>query len=279
MQLLVEKNGPVALVTINRHEHSNSLTNALLSDLGAAVTELEGDESVRAVVLTGSGGMFSSGSDLKPMSASLTQDPATLRRQVLEHADIATGTFWRIWRSPLPFVAAVERLCLGAAVYLTAMFDFVLSTPDAEIGMCEMRLGLAPPMFNVFPWMMSYRGAKEFLLTGDVIDGVRAAELGLVTRCAPAETLLDDAMALAGRLAAMPDDVVSTMKRSVNRRWELAGFEAEVEHGVDGYVHDKLNMSPFQRRLRETIAQVGVEEALRRLDIDLGLRGTYIGQK
>ncbi|MGW6457910.1 enoyl-CoA hydratase/isomerase family protein [Streptomyces sp. NPDC055078] len=279
MQLLVEKTGPVALLTINRREHSNSLTNDLLSDLGAAVTELEGDPSIRAVVLTGSGGMFSSGSDLKPMSESLTADPETLRQRVLEHADIATDTFWRIWRSPLPFVAAVERMCLGAAVYLTAVFDHVLITPDAEIGMCEIRLGLAPPMFNVFPWMLSYRGAKEFLLTGDVIDGVRAAELGLVTRCAPAGTLMAESMALADRLAAMPDEVVATMKRSVNRRWELAGIQAELEHGVDGYVQDKLTMRPFQRRLRETIAEVGVEEALKRLDIDLGLRGTYIGQK
>ncbi|MGW4033765.1 enoyl-CoA hydratase/isomerase family protein [Streptomyces sp. NPDC004838] len=279
MQLLVEKKGPVAVLTINRREHSNSLTDALLRDISATVTELEGDSSIRAVVLTGSGGMFSTGSDLSAMRASVLKDPELLRQRVTEHTDVATDTFWRIWRSPLPFVAAVERICLGAAVYLTAMFDHVLITPDAEIGMSEIRLGLAPPMFNVFPWMLSYRGAKEFLLTGDVIDGVRAAELGLATRCVPAEKLMDEAMALADRLAAMPDDVVATMKRSVNRRWELAGIQAELEHGVDGFIQDKTNMGPFQRRLRETIAEVGVEEALKRLDIDLGLRGTYIGQK
>lgn len=279
MELILEKKPPVALVSINRPERSNSLTNEVLDNLRNTVTELEGDESIRAVVVTGSGGLFSSGFDLTAMSSAAAEDPTIRRRQILDHANIAGDTFWRIWRSPLPFVAAVERMCLGGAVYLTGVFDFVLVTPDVEMGMVELKMGLAPPMFNIFPWMMSYRGAKEFLLTGDVVDGARAVELGLANRCVAADDLLNEAMALAHRLSDMPDDVVAKMKRAVNRRWEVAGLVTEVEHGLDAYVHDKADMRPFQREFRQWVTEVGVEAAIGRLGIQIGLREPYIGQK
>lgn len=274
-ELVVERMGPVALLTLDRPHHNNAITDQLLRQLRDVLPELESDGVTRAVVVTGAGGVFSSGFDISPAPAAPADDPGDRRRRLRDHADLASDTFWRIWRSPLPFVAAVERMCLGGAVYFTAVCDYMLTSSDAEIGMVELRMGLVPPLFNIFPWLMSYRQAKEFLLTGDVIDGARAVEIGLATRAVPAGDVLPAALALAQRLARMPEGVVAQMKRSVNRRWEVAGVVTEVEAGLDAFVQDKLVMSEFQKAFRELVAQLGVRPAIAHLGIDLGLREPY----
>lgn len=282
MQLLVEKQSGIAIVSINRPERSNGLTDDMLAELSDLITEFEADTDVHAVVLTGTGSHFSSGFDLKqdedgspPQGMSPEEfHRATVRR----HAEQLRETLWKIWRSPLPFVGAVHRLCLGGAVYLTAVMDVVLVTPDAEIGMSELRFGLAPPMFNIFPWIMSYRHAKEFLLTGDVVSGERAVEIGLATATVSETSLLSDAVGKAQRIAAMPDGVSTTMKQSVNRRWELSGLVEEIEHQLQVGINNKIAPGEFQIRFRELVAAHGVEHAIDELGIELGLRKPYIGQ-
>src|SRR5699024_490713 len=126
--LLIEKTAPIAVITINRPDHSNGLTDTLLADLTRIINELETDDTIGAVVLTGAGGHFSSGFDLKETrkSGPAENDNVAQQAHVREHADQLSETLWKIWHSPLPFVGAVERLCLGGAVYLAAMFDIVL---------------------------------------------------------------------------------------------------------------------------------------------------------
>ncbi|MGH8428839.1 MAG: hypothetical protein ACREUF_00390, partial [Solimonas sp.] len=124
--------------------------------------------------------------------------------------------------------------------------------------------------FNIFPWLMTYRAAKEFLMTGDAIDGRRAVEWGLATRCVEEGDPTASALTLAKHLAAMPDDVTAKMKRSVNRRWELAGLVAGIEEDVAGFVADKANMGPTQRAFRQLSREVGFKEAMVRLGITWG---------
>lgn len=269
MELQHEQAGPVAILTINRAANNNTITDTVLSLLGSRIAELESDGRTRAVVIRGAGGLFSAGFDVTPKKG---PRPAS---SVRDHADLASNTFWRMWRSPLPFIAAAERMCLGGAVYFCGVCDYMITSPDAEIGMFELKLGMAPPLFNLFPWMLGYRAAKQFLLTGDVIDGSKAVEWGVASECVPAGEIQQRCLHLANRLAAMPDQVVATMKRSVNRRWELAGLITGVEEDVEQFVRDKLNMGADQRRFRELLAEHGMEEAIRRLELDLGLREPY----
>lgn len=260
-----ERDDGVAVITLNRPERSNTLTDEMLELLQGIVSEIEDDESIGAVVLTGAGATFCGGFDLTGGA------PRSGRHAFRAHADLASNTLWRIRKSRLPFVAAVRGACIGGAVYLTGVCDFMLTTAEARIGMVELKFGMAPPLFNIFPWLLSDRHAREFLLTGDAINGNRAVEIGLATRVVADEQLMDEAMALARRLANMPDGVVSIMKQAINHRWELAGFVAGLEHGVDGFVDNKVNMGPVQSEYRRLSREIGSRAALDRLGIDLGI--------
>lgn len=265
-ELLIKRDGPIAVLTLNRPHRNNALTDGMLVKLGRTVLELQDDGTTRAVMLTGAGDVFCAGFDLGGGGSG----PARKRLEYQDHADLASETLWRIWRSPLPFIACVRKACIGGAVYLTGVCDFVVTTPDTRFAMSELKLGMSPPLFNIFPWLMTYRAAKEFLMTGDPIDGRRAVEWGLATRCVEEEDPTASALALTRQLAAMPDDVAARMKRSVNRRWELAGLVAGIEEDVVGFVDDKANMGPAQKAFRQLSREVGFKEAMVRLGIDLG---------
>lgn len=144
----------------------------------------------------------------------------------------------------------------------------MIVTPDIEVGMPELALGMRPPLFNIFPWLMTYRDAKEFLLTGQVVDGRRAVELGLANRVVAENELAAEAMTLATDLARMPDDVVSVMKQSVNRRWELAGFRTGLEADIKAFVDDKVHMGPFQAEYRRISREFGPRAAREQMGIE-----------
>lgn len=263
--VLFARDGAVAIVTLNRPARRNTLTDGMLEALGEIEASIEDDASVGAVVLTGTGPLFCGGFDVTGGA------PRSGRRAFQAHADLASRTLWGIWRSRLPWVAAVRGLCLGGGVYLAGVCDFLLTTDRTRFTMAEVKFGFAPPLFNVFPWLMGLRAAKEFLMTGDPVAGARAVEMGLATRAVADETLDDEAMRLARSLARMPDDVVRTLKRSINARWEAAGFVAGIERDVERFVENKVFQGPVQQEYRRLAREIGGRAALERLGIDIGL--------
>ena len=135
-ELLIEHDGAVAKLTLNRPQRSNALTEGMLVSLGRAVMQLEDDGRTRAVLLKGAGDVFCAGFDLGGSKTERT------RADVRDHADLASATIWRIWRSPLPFVAGVRKVCIGGAVYLACVCDFMVTTPQTRIAMSELKLGM-----------------------------------------------------------------------------------------------------------------------------------------
>jgi enoyl-CoA hydratase len=263
--LLLEREGAVATITLNRPARRNTLNDGMLESLQGFLDDLEDDASVGAVVLTGSGPLFCGGFDVSG------GPPRSGRKAFQAHADLASRTLWRIWRSRLPFVASVRGLCLGGGVYLAGVCDFLLTTPATHFTMAEIKFGMAPPLFNLFPWLMGLRAAKEFLMTGDPITGDRAVEMGLATRAVPEDRLATDTIALARSLARMADGVVPVIKRSINARWEAAGFVTGIERDVEAFVDNKVSQGPVQKEYRRLAREVGGRTALERLGIDLGL--------
>ena len=271
-ELILERAGPVALLTLNRPQRTNKLTDPVLTALGAHISELQDDGTTRAVVLKSVGDVFCDGFDVGAKKVGAAVKKRT-RSDFAAHAALVSDTLWRLWRSPLPVVAAVQGRCLGGAVYLSAVCDFVVTSPTAQIGMSELKLGMAPPLFNIFPWLLDNRNAREFLYLGEVVDGQRAVNIGLATRCVPDEQLLPNAMQLARDLAAMPDSVVASMKRSVNRRWESAGMVAGIEQDIEAFVEDKVRMGPFQKEFRRLLLEVGGDAPMEQMGINLNVRG------
>jgi enoyl-CoA hydratase len=261
-ELLFDQDGDIAIITLNRPERGNALTNAVFERLTEHLDRIEDDTSLRAVLLTGAGPSFCTGFDISG------DQPRTSRHDFQHHADLVTGAFWRIWNSRLPFVVAARGRCTAGGLYFAAVCDLMLVSEDAQLGMPELQIGMRPPLFNIFPWMMTYRAAKEFLLTGGLVDGRRAVDLGLANRAVPDDRLMDEATALARSLARMPDDVVAVMKRSVNRRWELAGLRTGIEDDVEAFVEDKLHMGPYQAEYRRLSREIGPRAARERLDRD-----------
>jgi enoyl-CoA hydratase len=264
--VLFERDGPVATITLHRPERRNTLTDGMLEAIQRFIGELEDDSAIRAVVLTGAGKIFCGGFEVG------AGPPRTGREPFQAHADLVSNTLWRIWRSRLPFVAGVHGLCVGGGVYLAGICDFLLTTERTRFSMGEIKLGFAPPLFNVFPWLMGLRAAKEFLMTGEPISGPRAVELGLANRAVPDDALTGAVMERARALARMPDDVVQIVKRSVNARWEQAGIVGGITRDVEGFVENKVHQGPFQVEYRRLAREIGVRAAMERLGIDLGLR-------
>jgi enoyl-CoA hydratase/carnithine racemase len=264
--VLFARDGAVGVITLNRPHRRNTLTDGMLETMQGILSEIEDDTSVGGVVLTGTGAIFCGGFDVSGGA------PRSGRKAFRAHADLASSTLWRIWKSRLPFVAAVRGLCLGGGVYLAGVCDFLLTTERTQFTMAEIKFGFAPPLFNVFPWLMGLRAAKEFLMTGDPITGTRAVEMGLANRVVPDDRLAGEAMDLARSLARMPDDVVRIIKRSINARWELAGFVAGIERDVDAFVENKVFQGPVQAEYRRLAREIGGRAALERLGIDLGIR-------
>lgn len=214
--LLVERDGAVATVTINRPNVLNALNTQTLAELGHVVSELGGDASVRVVVLTGAGEKaFVAGADIKEL-AILTATEA--QRKALVGQDV----FNRIEQLGKPVIAAINGFALGGGCELAMACTLRVAADTARFGQPEINLGLIPGYGGSqrLPRLVGRGRALEWLLTGDMISAARAYEAGLVNRVVPAADLRAEVAKLATALAA---------KAPVATRYILEA----VHHGLD----------------------------------------------
>jgi enoyl-CoA hydratase/carnithine racemase len=210
--LVTEIDGGVAVLTMNRPAVKNALDRALVAALGERIEAVGADTAVRAVVLTGAGGAFCSGADLKAAMA----DPSA-------HGGIerALDDYHRIIRAIVaaekPVVAAVDGPAVGFGCDLALACDLRLVSERAYFQEKFVRIGLMPDGGGSL-WLTRLCGparALELLLSGDVVPAARAEELGLANHVVPTERLLDEARALARRFAAGPPLANAAIKRAV----------------------------------------------------------------
>jgi enoyl-CoA hydratase len=214
----------VALVTIERPDALNALSFALLTELADALERLDADPSCRAIVLTGSGSRaFAAGADINELAI---QTPVTLT------VDDEFATWDRIGRIATPLIAAVRGHALGGGCELAMACDMIVAGEDAKFGQPEIRLGVMPGAGGTQRLTRAVGKAKamELILTGRSIDAREAEANGLVTSVVPAETTLDAALELAGRIASQPPVAARAAKQAVRQAQELAlsaGLEFE----------------------------------------------------
>ncbi|GAA4129903.1 crotonase/enoyl-CoA hydratase family protein [Nocardioides fonticola] len=191
--VLVEVRDGVQIITINRPEAKNALNGAVARGIAAAVDELDANDELRVAVLTGAGGTFSSGMDLK---AFLTGDVPLVEGR----------GFAGIAQAPprKPLIAAVEGWAVAGGFELLLACDLVVASEEARFGVPEVKRALVAGGGAALelPRRLPRAIAMELLLTGDPISAARAAELGLVNRLTPAGGALDGALALAATIAA-----------------------------------------------------------------------------
>ncbi len=204
--VLTERDGRIAVITLNRPETRNALATEVVDGLVAALDDAEADPGISCVVLTGAGKSFSSGGNLHEIKA-LTQDkklnPVELEawyRNGIQRIPMAMN------RISVPVVAAVNGHAIGAGCDLATMADIRIAAEDAVFAESFLRVGIIPGDGGAWflPRVIGFARASEMLLTSRRVAAAEAAEWGLVSRVVPAANLMDTAREIAGEIASQP---------------------------------------------------------------------------
>jgi enoyl-CoA hydratase len=209
--LLIEKEDGVAVVKLNRPP-ANPLNSQVYRELYEAFSELENDDSVGAIILTGSGEkFFTAGLDVKEVAGKSIPDYLAFGRATRMCLDKIAGV-------EKPTIAAVFGYVLGGALELALACDLRIATQDAKIGFTEINLGVIPGSGGTqrLPRLIGVGRAKELLFTGDMVSGDEAYRLGILNKVVAKEALLDEAKALAKKLASKPKVALRLIKTAVD---------------------------------------------------------------
>ena len=212
----------VLLITIDRPEVLNAANERLHRELGHVWAVADGDESVAVSVITGAGTAFSAGGDLA-MVERMTTDHAA----VVEQWRDADALVQAMLRSVKPIVAAVNGVAVGAGLAVALLADVSIVSETARLSDGHARLGVAAGDHAalIWPLLCGLSKAKYYLMTAEFIDGREAERIGLVTRCVPEDQVLEEAMAIAVKLAACSRTAIQWTKRALNQ-WLSAASAA-----------------------------------------------------
>jgi len=227
--LLEEMRGRVLLLTLNRPRQRNSLSEALIASLQAAIDKASGSPDVAAVVIAADGPAFSSGHDLKEMTA--RRADADGGRAYFAHLmDLCARMMLSIVRSPKPFIAAVEGVASAAGCQLVATCDLAVAGAGARFATPGVNIGLfcSTPMVALSR-NVSRKRAMEILLLGEMLGADAAADFGLVNRVVPEGKALAEALAMAEIIASKSPATVAIGKETFYRQIEMPVAEAYAE--------------------------------------------------
>jgi enoyl-CoA hydratase len=228
----------VRRLTLNRPHKRNALNDDLRLALFETLRAADADQSVSVIVIRGAGNCFSAGYDLGERAHPVERAAATTDGWWARH--VVAGWF-ELWDMATPLVAQVHGWCLAGGSELATACDLVYVADDARIGYPPVR-SMSPPDMAWQPWLLGLRRGMEALLTGDAMTGAEAAELGFATRSFPAETLEKEVLAIAGRVAEVPADLLALNKRVCHRAMEAAGIRDGLRATAD------LNALGFHQR-------------------------------
>src|SRR5680860_432483 len=249
--LLSEDRGPVRVLTLNRPNARNSLSMDLMAALHGALTEAGGDEAVRAIVLTGAGSAFSSGHDLKELTAH-RNDPDRGRAFFAATMEACSNMMLAIVRSPKPVIAAVNGIATAAGCQLVASCDLAVASVDARFATPGVNIGLfcTTPMVALSR-NVSRKGAMEMLLLGEMVGAEDAHRLGLVNRVVEADRVVNEAEALGRTIAAKPARTLKIGKEAFYRQLEMPledayayAAQVMVENMLDGEAEEGIGAFP-----------------------------------
>jgi len=225
--ITVSKEGMLGIITLNRPQAMNALNSRMVTELVSALGELERDDEVRCLVMTGSERAFSAGADIKEM-AGITAVQMTM-----------TGHFFSLWDKlghyPKPIVGALSGYVLGGGLELAMSLDVLVASETTQLGQPEIDIGVMPGGGGTQRLTRAVGKAKamEMILTGKRIGAEEAKTLGLVSRVLPKEAYLEEAKKVANEIASKSPVATRLAKMAVNKAFEIGltegiDFEREV---------------------------------------------------
>ena len=256
-ELLVEREGDVEIITLNRPEILNALTYDMVKGLGDLFEEAQTDDTVRAILLTGAGKAFSTGADLTG-KGSARNDPHTplgMRISTFGYSRMVSS----IWALEKPVVCAVNGVAAGASCNLALSCDMVLAADSAKFIQVFVRRGLTVDGGGTYflPRLIGLPKAKELMFLGEDLSAEKALELGLIYKVVPGEKLMKESMKLAQRLASGPTRAIGMIKGMLNKSFDsdiTTALEREASmQGIAVSTSDVVEgvTSFLQRRLPE----------------------------
>lgn len=218
----VTKKDHIAVVTMNRPEALNALNKAVFTDLEVALDDVEKDDEVYVVIITGAGRAFIAGADIGEMA------PMNVA-EGLAFSELGNRILMRVDMMEKPTIAAVNGFALGGGCEMALACDIRIASEKAKFGQPEVGLGITPGFGGTqrLPRLVGSANAMELILTARNINAQRALEIGLVSHVYPAEEMLDRALELADAIAANAQVAVRQSKAAVRR-----GLQADMATGV-----------------------------------------------
>ena len=242
--IIVETRGPVGLITLNRPQALNALCTPLIREMGTALDGFEGDDTIGAVVITGSEKAFAAGADIKEMQ------PQNFVNVYL--GDFITRGWERVTGCRKPIIAAVAGFALGGGCEMAMMCDFIIAADNARFGQPEIKLGTIPGAGGTqrLPRFVGKSKAMEMVLTGRMMDAAEAERAGLVSRVVPLAELLPEAMKVAETIAKLSRPSVFMAKEAINRAFETTlaegiRYERRLFHSTFALADQKEGMQAF----------------------------------
>jgi enoyl-CoA hydratase len=242
--ILVEQQGKVGLIRLNRPKALNALNDQLMDELGHALLAFDADEGVGCIVLTGSEKAFAAGADIAAMAGYSFMD--------VYKSGYITRNWEQIRNVRKPVIGAVAGYALGGGCELAMMCDFIIAAESAKFGQPEIKIGTIPGAGGTqrLPRAISKAKAMDMCLTGRMMDAAEAERAGLVSRIVPNDKLIEEALAAATVIAGMSLPAVMMAKESVNRAYETTlaegiQYERRMFHATFGTEDQKEGMKAF----------------------------------
>src|SRR3954470_9613211 len=226
--LQLESSAGVATVTLNRPGKRNALSIELLTELFAALEEIERSES-HVLILTGAGKAFCAGMDLEELKMLTGKSHA----ESIEDSRRMAHLFRRLYDFPRPTIAAVNGAAIAGGTGLATMCDFTLAVPEAKFGYTEVRIGFVPAIVSsILVWQIGHKIARDLLLTGRIFDAAEAYRLGLANEVVEAEGLINRARELALALMENSPTSLRLTKKLINGFISVQ-LDAQIEQAVE----------------------------------------------
>jgi enoyl-CoA hydratase len=245
--IIVERKDGVGVITLNRPKAMNALSAALMDELRRALIDLESDDEIGCLVITGSEKAFAAGADIKEMQSKTYMDV------YLE--DFITATWEQIAKIRKPIIAAVSGYALGGGCEIAMMCDFIIAADNAKFGQPEINIATIPGAGGTqrLPRFIGKAKAMDMCLTGRMMGVEEAERAGLVSRIVPVAELMKETMKTAQRIANLSRPSVMMAKESVNRAFETVlaegiRVERRLFHSTFATEDQKEGMTAFAEK-------------------------------
>ena len=248
----------MAIISLNRPQKLNAINATMIEEIDRALDEIEGNDSILAIVVHGNGRAFCSGFDLQAGVAANRSTEAEWRAAI----DADLELIMRFWHSPKPTIAAVHGYALAGGFEIALACDMTVCDSTSLFGEPELRFG-SSIVALLLPWYVNPKRAKKMLLTGqDRMTAEEALQQGIVNQIVEDGEALKHGLALAREVALMDPDSVRMTKQAINQTYEIMGLGKSLRMGADTSVKIETLETGLRKRFNQILRSEGMKAAL-----------------